>query len=68
MTHCVRIQGVGVLAQTNACPVDTSAVDELVWTAATFMKGELCTVLVFLLHVCQMIQIIKLILKDDQSK
>ena len=42
MTHCVQMQDVGVLAQTSASPADTSAVDEPVWTPATFMKGELC--------------------------
>lgn len=42
VTSCVRTQGVGVPAQTNASPANTSAVDEPVWIPVIFMKGELC--------------------------
>lgn len=42
VTSCVRTQGVGVPAQTNASPANTLAEDEPVWIPVIFMKGELC--------------------------
>lgn len=43
MTRCVRTLGAGVPARTSASPAGTSAVDAPAWTAAIFMRGELCT-------------------------